>query len=126
MRPGLPHESEGARFHAAEPKRMIEELRHYVATPGKLDALVKRFQNDTKPLFDRHKISVTAFWTVREPADTLYYVWRFEDEAAMKAAWKAFLADPEWAAVREATERDGPIVASLKSMVLDRVDGICT
>ena len=105
---------------------MIEELRHYVATPGKLDALVKRFQNETKPLFDRHKIAVTAFWTVREPADTLYYVCRFDDEAAMKAAWKAFLADPDWAAVREATERDGPIVASLKSMVLDPVDGVCT
>ena len=110
----------------AESTHMIEELRYYVATPGKLDALVKRFQNQTKPLFDRHKIAVTAFWTVREPADTLYYICRFDDETAMKSAWKAFLADPDWAAVREATERDGPIVASLKSMVLDRVDGICT
>jgi hypothetical protein len=36
------------------------------------------------------------------------------------------MADPDWAAVREATERDGPLVASLKSMVLDRVDGMST
>jgi hypothetical protein len=105
---------------------MIEELRYYVATPGKRDALVARFQNETKPLFDRHKIAVTSFWTVREEPEALYYVCRFDDEAALKAAWKAFLADPDWAAVREATESDGPLVASLKSMVLEPVDRICT
>jgi hypothetical protein len=69
---------------------------------------------------------VTAFWTTREPDDALYYICRFDDEAAMTSAWKAFLADPDWAAVRAATERDGPIVASLKSMVLDRVERICS
>jgi hypothetical protein len=102
---------------------MIEELRHYVATPGSRDALLARFKNDTMSLFARHNIEVTAFWTSRDEPDTLYYVCRFEDGSARDAAWKTFLADPDWAAIRATSEKDGPLVASLKSIMLERADG---
>jgi hypothetical protein len=103
---------------------MIEELRHYVAAPGKRDELLARFKNDTMALFERHGIGVTAFWTAHDEPDTLYYMCRFTDLAACKAAWKAFLADADWDAVKTRTESNGPLVASLKSIVLDPVDGI--
>ena len=105
---------------------MIEELRHYVATPGKRAALVARFKNETMALFERHGIAVTAFWTARDEPETLYYLCRFADGAARDAAWKSFLADPDWAAVRAASERDGALVASLTGIMLDRVDGFPT
>jgi NIPSNAP len=102
---------------------MIEELRHYVATPGNRDALLARFKNDTMSLFKRHNIEVTAFWTARDEPDTLYYLCRFADGAARDAAWKTFLADPDWAAVRAVSEKDGALVASLKSIMLESADG---
>jgi hypothetical protein len=105
---------------------MIEELRHYVATPGKRDALVARFKNDTMSLFERHGIAVTAFWTVADEPDALYYLCRFTDRAACDAAWKAFQADPDWKAARTASEGDGPLVASLRGIILERVDGFPT
>jgi hypothetical protein len=105
---------------------MIEELRHYVATPGNLDALVARFRNDTMAIFKKHGITVTAFWTATNVDDTLYYMCTFADNAACDAAWKAFLADPQWAAVRAESERNGPLVASLKSIRLERTDGFPT
>jgi hypothetical protein len=105
---------------------MIEELRHYVATPGNRDALLARFKNDTMGLFARHNIEVTAFWTARDEPDTLYYLCRYADGAARDAAWKAFQADPDWAAIRTASERNGPLVASLKGIMLERADGFPT
>jgi hypothetical protein len=105
---------------------MIEELRHYVATPGKRDALIARFKNNTLAIFKKHGITVTAFWTVPAEPDTLYYLCRFADAAACDAAWKTFFADPDWAAVRAESERDGPLVASLKGIRLERVDGFPT
>ncbi len=105
---------------------MIEELRHYVAKPGKRDALVARFKNDTMELFAKHGITVSAFWIVPDDPDTLYYLCRYDDAAARDAAWKAFQADPDWAAARTASERDGPLVASLKGITLERVDGFPT
>jgi hypothetical protein len=105
---------------------MIEELRHYVATPGNRDALLARFKNDTMALFERHGIAVTAFWTARDEPDALYYLCRFADGAARDAAWKAFNADPDWAAAKTASERNGPLVASLKGIMLERADGFPT
>jgi hypothetical protein len=103
---------------------MIEELRHYVAVPGKRDTLVARFKDDTMSLFKRHGIDVTAFWVAQNDPDTLYYMCRFADLAAHKAAWKTFLADPDWDALKTRTESNGPLVASLKSYILEPVAGI--
>jgi hypothetical protein len=105
---------------------MIEELRHYVATPGKREALIARFKKDTLPLFARHGITVSAFWTARDEPDTLYYLCRYADGAARDAAWKAFQADPDWAAARTASEGDGPLVASLRGTMLERTAGFPT
>jgi hypothetical protein len=102
---------------------MIEELRHYVATPGNRNALVARFKNDTMTIFKKHGIAVTAFWIAPNEPDTLYYMCRFADAAAAAAAWKTFQADPDWIAAKDASERNGPLVASLKGILLERVDG---
>jgi hypothetical protein len=35
---------------------------------------------------------------------------RFKDEDARKKAWASFAADPEWAAVKAASETDGALL----------------
>jgi NIPSNAP len=38
--------------------------------------------------------------------------------AEREKVWGTFLADPAWIRVREDTERDGPIIANIKSSFL--------
>jgi hypothetical protein len=105
---------------------MIDEYLHYVATPGERDALLHRFTSKTLTLFAKHGITVTGFWLARDQPDTLTYLCRFSDDAARQAAWNAFNADPDWAALKAETERAGPLVASRSTVVLTPVPGAVT
>jgi hypothetical protein len=42
---------------------MIYELRIYHAVPGRLPALLSRFQDHTLPLWEKHGIRQAGFWT---------------------------------------------------------------
>ena len=97
---------------------MIYELREYVAAPGAADRLHARFADHTLDLFARHGLTVAGFWTDAEDSSTIRYLLRFADEAARKDAWAAFQADPDWQAVKAESERDGAIVAEMRSHVL--------
>ena len=100
---------------------MIYELRIYDAAPGKLAAINRRFNDHTMGLFARHGIEVTGFWEHADGADgQLIYICAFADHAAMDAAWEAFRADPEWIAVKAASEVDGELVAHITSIVMTR------
>jgi hypothetical protein len=95
------------------------ELRTYTATPGKLDALSARFRDQIIPLFDKHKMSVVAFWIPTDKADTLVYLLAFPSRAAADASWAAFRADPAWAAIQKATQADGPMTVKVESMFMN-------
>ncbi len=43
---------------------MIHELRVYHCVPGRLPALLSRFENVTLALWERHGIRQAGFWTV--------------------------------------------------------------
>lgn len=83
------------------------ELRTYVATPGNLDALVDRFRMHTAALFERHGMTNVGYWVVTDAegasTDTLTYLLAHESREAAVASWQAFLADPEWISVRDAS-----------------------
>jgi hypothetical protein len=99
---------------------MIYELRVYHAMPGKLQALVKRFETTTVHLFEKHGIHQAGFWTVAigESNNDFYYMlkWDSLDDRAKRFA--AFQNDPEWIAARGKTETDGPLVHSLANTIL--------
>ena len=103
---------------------MIYELRTYDAHPGKLGALSLRFADHTLTLFDRHGIKSVGYWTDAEDAasNRLTYLLAFESEEQYKAAWASFIADPEWKALRETTEADGPLVETITSTLLCPTD----
>jgi hypothetical protein len=99
---------------------MIYELRVYHCCPGRLPALLKRFETITLDLWKQHGIRQAGFWTVLvgESNQDLYYLLAWESLAEREQKWNAFMGNPEWLSKRAETERDGPIVASISSSFL--------
>jgi NIPSNAP len=99
---------------------MIHELRVYRCVPNRLPALLARFQNHTLRLWEKHGIRQAGFWTtlVGESNQELIYLLAWGSMAEREAKWGAFLADPEWQAVRAETEKDGAIVANVANQFL--------
>lgn len=101
---------------------MIYELREYTTVPGRMPALVRRFNDHTFGFFKRHGMELT-FISQTAVGDNsnneLVYVLRFDDYGDMERKWAAFQADPEWQQVRAASEEDGPIVARIVRRVLN-------
>jgi hypothetical protein len=95
---------------AADQPGRVFELRTYIASPGKFDALHARFRNHTLDLFKKHGIEVVGFWVPAdgpEAKDTLMYFVAFPSVEAQKKAWAAFKADPVWIKAKAASEKDG-------------------
>jgi hypothetical protein len=99
---------------------MLYELRVYTCIPGRLPALLKRFESATLKMFEKHGIRPAGFWTVQigEGNNDLHYLLAWESLAERETKWAAFQADPAWISARAESERGGPIVASIKSMIL--------
>lgn len=99
---------------------MIYELRVYHCVPGRLPALLKRFDTITLKLWEKHGIRQAGFWTVLigDSNQDLYYMVEWESLAEREKKWAAFMNDPTWIAARAETERDGAIVASLSNTIL--------
>ena len=101
---------------------MIYELREYVTVPGRMPALVKRFNEHTLRIFANHDFELTFISLTGlgdNSANELVYVLSFDDYGDMERKWAAFQADPEWQKARAASEVDGPIVAQLRRRVLN-------
>ena len=99
---------------------MIYELRVYKCVPGRLPALINRFANITLKLWDKHGIKQAGFWTtlVGESNLELYYLLAWESLADRDKKWNAFQADPEWHKARDESEKDGLIIANIKTSFL--------
>ena len=99
---------------------MIYEMRVYRCVPGRLPALLKRFESDTLKIWDKHGIKQAGFWTtlVGESNQELIYLLAWESLADREKKWNAFQSDPEWQAKRTETEKDGPIVANVANQFL--------
>lgn len=99
---------------------MIHELRIYHCAPGRLPALLKRFETITLGLWEKHGIRQAGFWTVEigESNNDLYYLLEWESLAEREEKWTAFTTDPEWLAKRAETEKDGPMLTHLSNTIL--------
>ena len=115
----------GARAAGAAETRVFE-LRTYTTAPGKLDALLARFREHTMTIFARHGMENVAYWVPADAKDgageKLVYLLAHRSREAAKASWAAFSADPEWQAVRKASEADGKIVTKVDAVFLAPTD----
>jgi len=99
---------------------MIYELRVYRCIPNRLPALLKRFETKTLALWKKHGIEQAGFFTtlIGESNQDLTYLIAWESMGERERKWSAFVADPEWIAARDESEKDGPIVANVASSFL--------
>jgi len=106
-------------------KERLFELRTYHTHPGKLEALNARFRNHTNKLFEKHGMTLVGYWTPvegKEAQNMLVYILTYPDRQSQEKSWKAFRDDPEWKKVREESEKDGPIVDKVESVILKPTD----
>jgi NIPSNAP len=99
---------------------MILELRVYRCVPGRLPALLKRFEHITLKLWQKHGIKQAGFFTtlIGESNQELTYMLAWESLADREKKWTAFQSDPDWIAARAKTEEDGQIVGNIVSQLL--------
>ncbi len=105
--------------------RKVFELRTYTAPEGKLNDLVARFRNDTLRIFEKHGMHNVGYWLPTDaPAsgNTLVYILAHDSRDAATKSWAAFRADPEWKAVTDRTQANGPIVTKVESVFLEATD----
>ena len=99
------------------------ELRTYHAAEGKLEALQARFRDHTVALFEKHGMTNLIYWVPQaNESNTLVYLLAYPDKAARETSWKAFQADPEWGAAKEASEANGKLITKVESLFLSRTD----
>lgn len=111
------------RFGSAGAKSKVEErvleLRTYHAAPGKLDALLSRFREHTCKLFVKHGMQNVGYWMPAEnPDNLLIYLMAYSGRESRDASWEAFREDPEWIAVKDASEVDGESVEKVEEVFL--------
>ncbi len=98
---------------------MIYEIRVYEAADGRADAMRRRFRDAVATtFFPRHGIELLGAFTAPAEDGRLTYVTLFADEEARQKAWASFVADPEWAAVKAASETGGPLLKNQLVSVL--------
>jgi NIPSNAP len=99
---------------------MILEMRVYRCIPGRLPALLKRFDTLTLKLWDKHGIKQAGFYTtlIGTSNQELTYFIAWDSLADREKKWAAFQTDQAWITARADSERDGPILANINSMIL--------
>jgi hypothetical protein len=99
---------------------MIYELRVYRCVPGKLQALVTRFEKVTCALFEKHGIKQAGYWTtvVGDSNNDFYYMLKWDSLDERGKRFAAFQADPDWISARNKSEEGGPLVANITNTIL--------
>ncbi len=97
---------------------VIYEIRVYEAADGKAEAMKARFRNEVVKRFPNHGIELLGVFESAPDDSRLTYLTRFKSEAERARAWAAFGADPEWRAIKAATETNGPLLKNQTVSVL--------
>ena len=99
---------------------MIYETRVYRCLPGRLPALLKRFDTMTLKIWEKHGIKQAGFFTtvIGESNQELTYLLAWESLADREKKWTAFASDQDWITARAKSEEDGQIVANIVSQLL--------
>ena len=99
---------------------MICEMRVYRCLPGRLPNLLKRFENHTLKIWDKHGIRQAGFFTtvIGQSNQELTYFLSWESLAEREQKWTAFMNDPAWLTARADSEQDGQIVENIVSQIL--------
>lgn len=99
---------------------MSYELRTYTAAAGKMNDLLRRFQEHTMALFEQHRMTNIGYWIAESDPNTLVYLIRHEGSA--QENWATFTADPAWVSVKAASTESGELITRIESVFLTPTD----
>lgn len=105
----------------------VYELRTYTTLEGRMPQLLKRFEDHTCALFEKHGMTNVIYWTPLRPEDgantQLIYLLKHASKEAAATSFSNFVKDPAWISAHQASEKDGPILAKApESLFLDVAD----
>lgn len=90
------------------------ELRTYHCNESKRPDLIRRFQDHTLRLLERHGITnVAYFLPTDQNNNTLTFVLAYPDKASREVRWNNFANDPEWKEAARQSEANGKLVAKV-------------
>ncbi|RJG03283.1 NIPSNAP family protein [Noviherbaspirillum sedimenti] len=92
----------------------------YHCLPGRLPALLKRFETATLRLFEKHGFRPVGFFVTEfgPSRPELMYMLKWDSLDQRMAAWTAFRNDPEWHEARIASESDGMLVDMMSNEIM--------
>lgn len=99
----------------------VQQLRIYDVPRANEALFHQRFRDHAMRIMARYGFRIRAIWRSEQEERTEFvYLLDWPDVAAMNAAWAAFLADPEWIAIKKETSaRDGRYVNSVAARTLE-------
>lgn len=101
------------------------EMRTYTVHEGKMPDLIQRFQNHTRTLFTKHGITnVAYFLSEQEPEKQLTFILGYPSAEERDIRWSKFVNDPEWKAVAQASEANGPLVQKVDQVFMVWAQGL--
>jgi len=110
-------------FDCASDSARLQQLRIYEIDRDNRGPFHQRFQDHALRIMKKYGFNVVDMWE----SDTgeklqLVYVLDWPDQATMDSAWKAFLADAEWIAIKKrSAEEHGQLVREAKGQPLVRL-----
>ncbi len=103
---------------------MLQQLRIYEIFERNKAAFHDRFRNHAMPIMARHGFRIVAMWEARRAGNPEFvYLLTWPDLATQKAAWTAFLADPEWVEIKRVSAIEhGDLVGAIEDRMLMPTD----
>lgn len=88
------------------------EMRTYHCNENKRPDLIRRFQDHTLRLFERHGITNVAYFLPTDPHNnSLTFILAYPDKESRDVRWNNFINDPEWKEAAKKSEANGKLVA---------------
>ena len=99
----------------------LQQLRIYEIPRTNEGVFHDRFRDHALRIMARHGFAVRSIWrSEHEGKVEFVYLLDWPDAATMKAAWAAFMADEEWAAIKKETgARHGRFVDAISDRTLE-------
>ncbi|HEY1013488.1 MAG TPA: NIPSNAP family protein [Herpetosiphonaceae bacterium] len=104
---------------------MLHQLRIYEIFEDSKAAFHARFRDHAMRIMATYGFRFEAMWEARSGERTEFvYLLAWQDEAALRSAWAAFMADEEWKEIKRVTGAEhGPLVGAIEDRVLLPLDG---
>lgn len=114
----------GSLASAAEPRKVIHQLRIYEIFDSNKRAFHDRFRDHAMRIMAKYDFRIVATWESKKDNRTEFvYLLEWPDKETMTDRWDKFLHDEEWIKIKKETaEINGPLVGEIQDRTLILTD----